>query len=467
MDRRCIDLYVRALSFLGSSPTSQDTVPRSSINEVEVMIWDLQSGIENEAASLIIDGNFMPDNHNLLALRIGSMAASQGLQRLNGQADDTMVKITHLFEQHLAGVHELHSAALVSLVNAATLLSICTPCGTETVSLASLCMQLFDKNIYWLNIEPKYGITLAMCALLQNKHADRRSSAGQVDTRWVHSAMHILLESQGPRKESPGKLAWFATAEVLSNPQAYGIEFSHVPKLRNLLNSAVKSITSIWMAIPEDHHTSLNETLIEPHLDNLQRIYILSRVGAPVAEVYAFVLESMCRDSSVRTRELCGNLMSRFRFPTLSTEMVECMARRNLIKTLANAIHHKSGIIKLFAVSQMWIFYTLYIDCYTSCETDRDELLDLLKTYCPREGQEIGQVRACLGQEVELGCRSLESELGSLRVYVYRVLEHVLFVRDCPSYDSEWKKIQATLVDVPYPLRGPRRSSDSPHPACR
>ncbi|KAG8752586.1 hypothetical protein FRC11_008222, partial [Ceratobasidium sp. 423] len=102
-DRQRIDLYVRALSFLGSRLASRDTTPRSSTDEAEVMIWDLQSENENEAASLITDGNFMPDDHNLLALRIGSTAASQGLRRLSGQPDDTITEIVQLFQQHLAG----------------------------------------------------------------------------------------------------------------------------------------------------------------------------------------------------------------------------------------------------------------------------------------------------------------------------------------------------------------------------
>ncbi|CAE6446612.1 unnamed protein product [Rhizoctonia solani] len=456
IDRQRIDLYVRALSFLGSPSTSRNTASRSSTNEAEVMIWDLQSENENEAASLIIDGNFMPEDHNLRALRIGSTAASQGLQRLKSQsaADDTIAAIVQLFQQHLSGVHELHSAALVSLVNAAILLTVCSPCDTDTVPLASICMQLFDKNKYWLNIEPKYGITLAMCALLQNKHADRGPFAGQAGTRWIHSALHTLLESRTTGKEDPGKLAWFAAVEVLSNPEAYGIQFSHTPKLRHLLTSAMGSISSIWDAIPGDPHAAPNEAAIESHLNSLQRIYTLSRTGAPVAEVYMFVVESMCRVSSDHAKELCGNLVSTFRFLSLSTEMVECLAHRNLVNVLVKTLSHESKILQFFAISQLWLLHTLYLDFHSGCEIDKDKLLDQLKVYSPGGGQVIGQVRCHLGERLETMAHGLESELGPLGVYTYRVLESVLQAKGCPTSAPEWEKIQTALVDVPHSLRG-------------
>ncbi|CAE6450993.1 unnamed protein product [Rhizoctonia solani] len=292
-DRQRIDLYIRALSFLGSPSPSRDNKMGSNTDEIEVMIWDLQFENENKAASLIIDGNFIPDDHNLRALRIGSTAASQGLRQLNGQCNGTMAEILQLFQQHLDGVHELHSAALVSLVNAAIILSICSPRGPETVPLASLCMRLFDKNKYWLKIEPKYGITLAMCALLQHKDSDRGPLAEQASDRWIHSALHTLLENQAPTNEGLGKLAWFGVAEVLSNPESYGIDFLKTPKLRHLHDSAVNSIFSIWDAIPADHNIAPYEAIVESHIDNLQRIYALPWARQPIAEVYVFVVENL------------------------------------------------------------------------------------------------------------------------------------------------------------------------------
>ncbi|CAE6384385.1 unnamed protein product [Rhizoctonia solani] len=456
-DRQRISLYVRALSFLGSDSVSKQLDPSEPKTDgAEVMIWDLQSTNENEAASLIIDGNFMPGDHNLLALRIGSTAASQGLRRLarGEQNDDTIVKIIQLFQQHLAGAYELHSAALVSLANAAILLSICSPCSTDNIPLASLCMQLFDRNRYWLNIEPKYGITLAMCALLQNADADRRRQGGRVNARWINSALHTLLETQTPKKEGPGKLAWFATAEVLSNPEAYGINFLQAPKLSHLLDSAIGSLSSIWEAIPMDQYTALNEAAVESHLDNLQRVYILSQVGTPVAEVYVFVVESMCRASSDRARDLCGNLMSKFCFPQLSIEMVRCLERRNLVKVLENALHHEAQIIQLFAFSQLWLLYALYLDSYSDCEDDRDKLLHQLKAYSAAEGQSIGQVKCCLQERMEFMFYCLGPEFGSLKLYANRVQECMLQTRACPDSDPEWEKIRQTLIDVPRPLRG-------------
>ncbi|CUA77862.1 hypothetical protein RSOLAG22IIIB_06835 [Rhizoctonia solani] len=455
-DRQRIDLYVRALSFLGShsASTSQDVAFKSSINEAEVMIWDLQSENENEAASLIIDGNFMPGDHNLQALRIGSTAASQGLQRLSGKRDDTMMEIIQLLQQHLDGAHELHSAALVSLINAATLLSICSPCGSDTTLLASLCMQLFNKNMYWLNIEPKYGITLAMCALLQNKHANRGSLVGQANARWTHAALHALLETQAPRKEGPGKLTWFAAAEVLSNPEAYGIEFSQSPKLCHLLNSAVRSISSIWDAIPAEQHLAPNDAAVESHLNNLQRIYTLSRVGTPVAEVYVFVVEAMCRVPSDRAKDLCGDLLSGFRFPGLSAEMVECIEQRNLVKVLKAALQHQSEVVQLIGISQLWLLYTLYQDSYSTRVVERDRLHQQLKMHSLGQGETTRQVLCYLGGSLEARLRAMGSQLGSANVYIFRVLECILQAKGTLASEPEWPRIQAALVDVPSSLRG-------------
>ncbi|EUC56418.1 transmembrane protein, putative [Rhizoctonia solani AG-3 Rhs1AP] len=455
-DRQRIDLYVSALSFLGSHSVSisQDVAPNSSANEVEVMIWDLQSENENEAASLITDGNFMPADHNLLALRIGSTAASQGLRRLSGRSDETMPEIIQLLRQHLDGIHELHSAALVSLINAAILLSICSPHDSDTILLASLCMQLFDKNMYWLYIEPKYGITLTMCALLQNKHADRESLVGQASTRWTRSALHILLETQTPRKDVPENLAWFAATEVLSNPEAYGIEFSQSPKLYHLLDSAVKSILSIWDTIPVEQHTCPNNIVVESHLSNLQRIYALARVGTPIADVYVYVVESMCRVPSDRAKELCGSLLSGFCFPRLSVEMVECMERCNLVKVLKTALRHESEIVQFFGISQLWLLHVLYQDSYSTDTANRDRLLQQLKLYSPEKDEAMEQVLCHLTDEMGARFQTVGSQLGSLNVYICRILECILQARGGPSSEAIWVKVQAALVNVPSSLRG-------------
>ncbi|CEL61549.1 hypothetical protein RSOLAG1IB_10112 [Rhizoctonia solani AG-1 IB] len=454
-DRQRISLYVRALSFLGSNFVSEQHGSfKPNTEGAEVMIWDLQSINENEAASLIIDGNFMPSDHNLLALRIGSTAASQGLRKLGGQNEGTVVEISQLFKQHLAGTHELHSAALVSLANTAILLSVCSPCGINTIPLASLCMQLFDRNRYWLNIEPKYGITLAMCALLQNADAERGRQGDQVNVYWVHSALHALLETQNPKKKGLGKLAWFATAEVLSNPEAYNINFLQAPKLRHLLDSAIDSFSSIWEAIPKNQHLVPNEAFIECHLDNLQRVYTLACVGAPVAEVYVFVVECMCRTSSKKARDLCGSLMSKFRFPKLSTELVKHIERRDLVKVLENALRHEAQTIQLFAVSQLWLLHALYLDSYSDCEADKDKLLHQLRVHSPGVGQSIGQVKCYLEDRTDLIIQCLGPEFGPLKVYADRVKECILQTRAYPESNSEWEKIRKSLIHIPHSLRG-------------
>ena len=55
---------------------------------------------------------------------------------------------------------------------------------------------------------------------------------------------------------------------------------------------------------------------------------------------------------------------------------------------------------------------------------------------------------------MEAKSQTMGPELGSLSVYIHRVLECILQARGSPSSEPKWVKIQAALVDVPSSLRG-------------
>ncbi|CAE6484695.1 unnamed protein product [Rhizoctonia solani] len=82
LNDKCMLLYLRALSYLGTNNSSEST------GEIEAMVWDLQAENERNVSALIADGKFTPDDHNIAALRIDTMAPSQCLSLLKGNNQD-------------------------------------------------------------------------------------------------------------------------------------------------------------------------------------------------------------------------------------------------------------------------------------------------------------------------------------------------------------------------------------------
>ncbi|KAF8595745.1 hypothetical protein BDV93DRAFT_514721 [Ceratobasidium sp. AG-I] len=119
-------LYTRALAFLRANKERTTTGYRYSHSvtsrDLDVMVWDMHSNNENSVAKLLGVGNFAATPHDLKALRIGGVAASNCLKLLDGgrHTDLAMVdSATSLLSQHIYRQQiSLHPASLASLVHA-------------------------------------------------------------------------------------------------------------------------------------------------------------------------------------------------------------------------------------------------------------------------------------------------------------------------------------------------------------
>ncbi|CAE6417384.1 unnamed protein product [Rhizoctonia solani] len=155
-----ISLYVRALSFMNSTP--QDNLQPNSdadTRKMDVMVWDLQFENENRVAELIIEGHFEPDDRHLEALRIGGTAASLSLRLLDdgrdARAAPDFKRIIELLQQHVerrSGEHGLHRAACLSLVNAAILFSACST-GTKASGILAGSRGVSSSDRRWARID--------------------------------------------------------------------------------------------------------------------------------------------------------------------------------------------------------------------------------------------------------------------------------------------------------------------------
>ncbi|EUC62838.1 transmembrane protein, putative [Rhizoctonia solani AG-3 Rhs1AP] len=93
-------LYSRALGFLG------DQVGNTRELELGVMVWDLQVENEKQVVRLITQEQFIPSDHNLQALCIGSSAASTSLRLLNEGCSNwnaMLNPLNELLSQHFDG----------------------------------------------------------------------------------------------------------------------------------------------------------------------------------------------------------------------------------------------------------------------------------------------------------------------------------------------------------------------------
>ncbi|GAB1522940.1 hypothetical protein RhiTH_006068 [Rhizoctonia solani] len=218
-------LYLWALSYLGANNSPGNT------GEIEVMIWDLQAENKRSVSALITDGKFTPEDHNIAALRIDSMAPPQCLSLLKSSdqdGKDVFDPIVPLLQQHADKTRTLHPASRLALINAVTMLCACVPSSTVPDNFAGLSIQIFYNDPqYWGN-DLDLGFRLIAIALLQRPPSDSDYLGMYSDVTLLHAphVFQMLLAHQLTDRRTLEQLIWFGVLEILSTPAQYNIDIS-------------------------------------------------------------------------------------------------------------------------------------------------------------------------------------------------------------------------------------------------
>ncbi|KAF8688026.1 hypothetical protein RHS03_09835, partial [Rhizoctonia solani] len=445
------------LSYLGTNNSSEST------GEIEAMVWDLQAENERNVSALIADGKFTPDDHNIAALRIDTMAPSQCLSLLKGNnqdGKDIFDPIVLLLRQHANQSHTLHPASRLALVNAATTLCACIPSSMVPDILAGLSMQIFYNDC---GDEMSLGFCLIAIALLQGRPSGSHYPGVYSNVALLPAPriFQMLLVHQSADREALKRFTWFGILEILSTPAQYNINISETKHEKNMTEARKRtSLILESLPLPANHNVAPRSAarLALPIIQSLDWVYTTCLVGVPEPNVYTFVVECMLCVLDNQVDKLCWSLMSTFRFPSLSTNLLKYLDERSLILVYQKHLDSDYAEMQFFAAAQLWLLFTLYLDppVETTPELDLTKLLALLEqsSVIRNDGLNMHQAKEKLGERIE----ELEAEIcweeGPPMIYGLRVLECVLQSRDHPLSDQRWEKINSKLETTPRCLRG-------------
>ncbi|KAG8737166.1 hypothetical protein FRC11_002167, partial [Ceratobasidium sp. 423] len=283
-------------------------------------------------ASLITDGRFVPTTNNLSALRIGCTSTAQVLAQLDEDCPP-LTLLVDLLDKHIQDEQTLHPAALLASLNSGFLLITCFPKSKELTDLdnkiASLALKLLhdkSKTPEGLITEPRLGVSLVACLILRAELADPRSRYfSQHNIRRRKDSLHQIAKRLSQWSQSPNHekaFIWLGVSVISSNSGHFTPQ-SQLDELHELRHWAINSYKSTFECLPSNH--LFNHAAVLEYLDTLEEMYTSVMLGTPIPHIYYFVIESMYRDQSsgYAIWRSGGNLLSKFCFPTLSTELVD------------------------------------------------------------------------------------------------------------------------------------------------
>ncbi|KAH7325370.1 hypothetical protein B0J17DRAFT_620833 [Rhizoctonia solani] len=446
--------YTRALTFLARErPSAQRHQASDSTGELEVMIWELQSANERNVSSLIIDGDFHPNNHNIDGLRLGSTAAVHSLKLLKGQGqlDQTILR------QIVSTIqHQLHIAALVSLVNATAIISAAADSypQSDAQTIARSCMRLVMvdglRGSSRLRNEssksPSILVKLpALLCLLGLGRPQKEPFPNRI-TR-LRNVMRVLWErSTDTNVIDSNSFISAAVEEVLSKPGFYSLDVSYA-----------KSHENQFPIIPMNRPSAL---------EAIKSIYLISHVEDPALPNYLYIVHYMCEAQAGELREL-SSLISRFCFPQLSRELIRQIAKYDLVSRLRNTTAPaRSSIITIlqpqdrtseyFAMTQLWLLYALLGDSDPSEYTSKQrELSGLLEQNRGSRNHTHNDERQRLGTEILDYCRNILERSETLEIYFYRIAECIFQTgQHKHRYHDLQNRIDSEPRDAASTLRG-------------
>ncbi|CAE6454882.1 unnamed protein product [Rhizoctonia solani] len=478
--QRHMKLYLRALAVLTPAQPQQELIIRTNsvtayLEHLKALIWELQSQNDNSVASLMVDTQFITNDHNISALRIGSIAASQCLVVMDRSYTDentTIKPFLQLFQQQfeLVQVNQTHPASMMALLNTGSMLSVLSASSNDSTVLPSELIQTFSSQLLSVindraagpnnEFEAQIPGALVAYCLLQNRHImPEHTNLGDVLSVLIHLRSLVWSDLQ--------EFIAFGLLEIVSDPEYYIVDPGQMPTFEAIQEGAKQGSTGI---VPADYYYPINPNHFDvlKSLRTLRNVYALAGVGSPHAWAYVFVVGSIIR---IRSRRLststsgditdhCVYLLSKFCFPRLSVELVEALEKRNICARLEIKSSSKSSnLVKQFiVVSQLWLLHALYLDPILYTSSDSTSLLHRYQAcFSTQDVGEIEKRKHNFGEKIEELSHNLSEDdigVGSFEIYYHRVLECVFQARDTPLSDHRWDSINQKLAGTPTILRG-------------
>ncbi|CEL63373.1 hypothetical protein RSOLAG1IB_10709 [Rhizoctonia solani AG-1 IB] len=385
-------LYARALRFLVSSTSSDLQQNESSSGEkqdVAVMIWDLKLKNEKELVNLISDGRFVATEQNMEALRIGASAASYALRMLQGDDQDaraTMDRIiTLIFDSQ-----ELHPAAFRSLINGAKLLGSCSSISWSWVDSfrqrSDPCHSADPDD----GPEHNAGVMLkellatlreavmAQYSFRKTHNSESRSATELSAYTYLHQALGPLTPESQSERDIQIKLSWVRCYEMVSNPTHYMLdpESAEVASVKTWCDDYLRASDPVLSSETPAFVAAISRVYetVAPH--------DTKRKCLPEA-VYVILVWAASGPQSEEQRAACMDVLSRFSFPSLSTELVQYVTQvgnhstNRLVEWLARrAKYGDDPVSKHFSATQLWLLLHLVGDSTTSTQKCLSQLLE-------------------------------------------------------------------------------------------
>ncbi|KAF8755196.1 hypothetical protein RHS01_05397 [Rhizoctonia solani] len=475
--------YTRALKYLGHWRSSdQWNNVSDNASELEVMIWELQSINETRAATIIVksmdlirlgtglttkngcvsnlitDGKFFANDHNVSALRLGSLAASYSLRLLKepGEMGRAILgEITGVFG------NQLHPAALVSLTHAVALMLACSEgCPSQEGGiiaqsclshLSSIHRKITSPCGLQTSLSSWVQLPSLLCVLALSRIKDEPLSHKYIR---VTGVMRILAESTMWSEEYIDSLLLIGGTEVMSNPEFYFIEDAYAQTYH----------------IPVQDSGNMSHEL---KLRAIKDVYQVAQTDYPALSIYLFMLWVACQAEQSQLDQL--GLLSRCRFLRLSRALIRQLRRTGLIhRLISSSSSFSSGRTRIpyaheyLSGIQLWIFYALLGELpstkYSKEQGDLYNLLDdnIDSTNSSKTSENIEILpmetkRQRLATRILETCNEFSNLAGPLAIYSYRVVE---FILQTGQYSNHRKhnhlkdRIQTELIEVPARLRG-------------
>ncbi|CAE6439664.1 unnamed protein product [Rhizoctonia solani] len=477
--------YIHALAFFGNQAPAtiddQASAGKHDLGDIKNMSRLLHINNERRVTSMITDGKLTGNEHNFLALNIGSRAASCVLEVVKGSTSFSNWAFPHIarllveYTQPQHGQFDpLHPASILSLAHAGSLLTVYCP-PKDRLDTPNIAFQLL-LPILSIPFDPKSDLyrlssMLIVSALSHSQRMRSRESSPPNHTTSTAESLRALL-AYSRMTLSPAAF-WFGVLELSSRPEVYNCtgdyegtwpwwsDFQHeLHKLShiNINLCAIRGVSFVFDSLVPQNEELPNNTL--DHLKSINCVFQGAQITTPPVALYVLVVETQCRDRfSIRGIAQCSEMLSQYAFPQLSADLVAYLHSRDIVVYLAEGVSDSFCPIKFFSLSHLWLLYTLYLDSPSTQDTTRDKLAVELDKYqkVDHTWEALGRVRDDLGRSIRKlweRPRQNRDATKAFGVWAYRVVECVFQQQGLQPSDSRWRQIEKELAGVAPELRG-------------
>ncbi|GAB1525615.1 hypothetical protein RhiTH_008778 [Rhizoctonia solani] len=323
-----------------------------------------------------------PVNTQTLAYNLEQVLVALGMLKdptsLSSWVLPMVVKILREYIQPESETEALHPASVQSLAHAGSFLSACIS-PEEKFNGSNIAFHLL-RPILAAPFDPEddlYRLSspLVVAALSHSQRNLSRGSSQPKDMALLSDSLcggilvwplrSYLLIPSNIIARVPGEEEW-----------PWWPAFQHeVQKSQdnNISHYAVHGVSHIY-------DTLLSKDIIDnnivAHLKTLDCVFEGAGINTPPVPFYVFVLEAHCR-GWIYIKGLspqCAKMLSRYTFPRLSADLLAYLQSRDVLKDLTGAASNKGHTMQFFAICQLWLFYTLYLDSPSVQDTNQGEV---------------------------------------------------------------------------------------------